>query len=76
MNYSEATISVRLGNDADVALVQKWADRWEKEFLLHLEAVRYGERIYQIVAPKEALSELHTRLYRTAGRTRSEFFLG
>ncbi len=76
MNYSEATISIRLSNDADLALVQNWANRWERDFLQHLEAVRYGERIYQVVVPKEALCELPQRLYRTADKTRSEFFLG
>ncbi|GEM_PF-5257286 len=57
-SYSEAVISVKLSQATLMDLVDRWTRKWEKEFVVHLEATRYGERIHKVVAPVEALREL------------------
>ena len=58
MDYSEAVISVKLSHPKRIELVDRWTKKWEKEFVVHLEATRYGQRIHKVVAPVEALREL------------------
>lgn len=58
MDYSEAVISVKLDQRTRLNMVEEWTTKWEKDFISHLEATRYGERIHKVVAPVEALREL------------------
>lgn len=64
MTYTYATVMARKSDRSSIDLITDWLSRWSGRMPLRLEKSENRQKIFEVMAPREAFTELPRELVR------------
>lgn len=64
MTFMYATVTANANDTSTLDMIQEWFTKWGANMPLRLEKSENKQRIFEVMAPREALTELPEELFR------------